>query len=155
MTDFDSAIPESNPKDAEYLSRLQDYYADWKSIPSYASLCEVFGIASKSWVKAILDRLGKAGYLERTPDGMWIPTKQFFARPMAESSVPAGMPVMVAASRDASESRFSAKTLAEKWMLPEAPASARVTATWSTISAARHAVRERSATLLAKFPGQR
>jgi repressor LexA len=99
MTDFDNPTPESNPKDAEYLSRLQDYYADWKSIPSYASLCEVFGIASKSWVKAILDRLEKAGYLERTPDGMWIPTKQFFARPLAESSVPAGMPVMVAATQ--------------------------------------------------------
>ena len=46
MTDF-------NPKDAEYLSKLQDYYANWKSIPSYASLCGVFGIASKSWVKTI------------------------------------------------------------------------------------------------------
>lgn len=99
MTDFDNPTPESNPKDAEYLARLQDYYADWKSIPSYASLCEVFGIASKSWVKAILDRLEKAGYLERTPDGMWIPTKQFFARPLAESSVPAGMPITVSATQ--------------------------------------------------------
>ncbi|HZW26354.1 MAG TPA: S24 family peptidase [Gallionella sp.] len=99
MTDFDNATPESNPKDAEYLAKLQDYYADWKSIPSYASLCEVFGIASKSWVKAILDRLEKAGYLERTPDGMWIPTKQFFARPLAESSVPAGMPITVSATQ--------------------------------------------------------
>ena len=77
MTDF-------NPKDTEYLSRLQDYYADWKSIPSYARLCEVFGIASKSWVKAILTRLGEAGFIERTPDGAWIPTRQFFARPLAE-----------------------------------------------------------------------
>lgn len=99
MTDFDSTPPESNPRDAEYLTRLQDYYADWKSIPSYASLCEVFGIASKSWVKAILDRLGKAGFLDRTPDGVWIPTRQFFARPLAESAVPAGMPVMVSASQ--------------------------------------------------------
>jgi repressor LexA len=99
MTDFDNPTPESNPKDAEYLAKLQDYYADWKSIPSYASLCEVFGIASKSWVKAILDRLEKAGYLERTPDGMWIPTKQFFARPLAESSVPAGMPITVSATQ--------------------------------------------------------
>jgi repressor LexA len=88
MTDY-------NPKDAEYLSRLQDYYADWKSIPSYASLCEVFGIASKSWVKAILMRLSEAGFIERTPDGVWVPTRQFFARPLAESSVPAGMPVSV------------------------------------------------------------
>ncbi len=98
MTDFDSPSPESNPRDAEYLARLQDYYADWKSIPSYASLCEVFGIASKSWVKAILDRLGKAGFIERTPDGVWVPTRQFFARPLAESSVQAGMPVSVTAT---------------------------------------------------------
>ena len=88
MTDF-------NPKDAEYLSKLQDYYANWKSIPSYATLCGVFGIASKSWVKAILTRLSKAGFIERTPDGVWVPMRQFFARPLAESSVPAGMPVSV------------------------------------------------------------
>ena len=42
MTDFDcTTAPEQHPKDAEYLAKLQDYYADWKSIPSYASLCEV------------------------------------------------------------------------------------------------------------------
>jgi repressor LexA len=99
MTDFDTPAPESNPKDAEYLAKLQDYYAEWKSIPSYAALCEVFGIASKSWVKAILDRLGKAGFLDRTPDGMWIPTHQFFARPFAESSVQAGMPQSITATQ--------------------------------------------------------
>lgn len=89
----------SHSRDAEYLAKLQDYYADWKSIPSYSSLCEVFGIASKSWVKSILDRLEKAGFLERTPDGMWVPTRQFFARPLAESAVPAGMPVTVGATQ--------------------------------------------------------
>lgn len=99
MSDFDNASSDANPKDVEYLAKLQDYYADWKSIPSYAALCEVFGIASKSWVKAILDRLGKAGFLERTPDGMWIPTHQFFARPFAESSVQAGMPQSITATQ--------------------------------------------------------
>jgi repressor LexA len=96
------AMTDSNPsnsRDAEYLAKLQDYYADWKSIPSYAALCEVFGIASKSWVKAILDRLGEARFIERTPDGMWIPTSQFFARQMADASVPAGMPVTVSATQ--------------------------------------------------------
>jgi repressor LexA len=92
MTDF-------NPKDTEYLAKLQDYYAEWKSIPSYANLCEVFGIASKSWVKAILTRLSAAGFIERTPDGAWIPTRSFFARPLAESSVQAGMPVSVTATQ--------------------------------------------------------
>ena len=99
MTDFDTPTPESNPRDAEYLAKLQDYYAEWKNIPSYASLCEVFGIASKSWVKAILDRLCSAGFIERTPDGAWIQTSQFFARPLAESSVQAGMPVSVTATQ--------------------------------------------------------
>lgn len=91
----DSNPPGSNPKDIEYLAKLQDYYADWKSIPSYAKLCEVFGIASKSWVKAVLTRLSAAGFIERTPDGAWIPSRSFFARPLAESSVQAGMPASV------------------------------------------------------------
>jgi repressor LexA len=90
---------DSNLRDIEYLGKLQDYYADWKSIPSYAKLCEVFGITSKSWVKAILDRLCLAGLLERTPDGMWIPTREFFARPLTESSVQAGMPASVTATQ--------------------------------------------------------
>ena len=92
MTDF-------NSKDTEYLAKLQDYYADWKSIPSYAKLCEVFGIASKSWVKTILTRLSEANFIERTPDGVWVPTRSFFARPLAESSVQAGMPVAVTATQ--------------------------------------------------------
>ncbi len=95
----DSNTPDFNPKDGEYLAKLQDYYADWKSIPSYAKLCEVFGIASKSWVKAVLTRLSAAGFIERTPDGVWIPSRQFFARPLAESSVQAGMPAPVTATQ--------------------------------------------------------
>lgn len=91
-------MTEFNPKDSEYLSKLQDYYAEWKSIPSYAKLCEVLGITSKSWVKAILDRLCAAGFLERTPDAVWVPTRQFFARPLAESTVQAGMPTAAISS---------------------------------------------------------
>lgn len=91
----ESKLSEASQKDVEYLVRLQDYYVDWKSIPSYAKLCEVFGIASKSWVKTILGRLNEAGFIERTPDGVWVPTRQFFARPLAESAVQAGMPVAV------------------------------------------------------------
>jgi len=103
MTDFDTdtretPAAESHPRDAEYLARLQDYYASWKSIPSYSSLCGILGIASKSWVKAVLDRLAKAGFVERTPEGVWVPTREFFARPFAESAVQAGMPVSVTAT---------------------------------------------------------
>ena len=97
MTDSDT--PDFNLRDGEYLAKLQDYYADWKNIPSYAKLCDVFGIASKSWVKAILTRLNAAGFIDRTPDGAWIPSRQFFARPLAESSVQAGLPVSVSATQ--------------------------------------------------------
>ena len=102
MTDSDTPdfnAPDFNARDGEYLAKLQDYYADWKNIPSYAKLCDVFGIASKSWVKAILTRLSTAGFIERTPDGAWVPSRQFFARPLAESSVQAGMPVSVSATQ--------------------------------------------------------
>lgn len=95
----DSGHVEAGQKDVEYLAKLQDYYVDWKSIPSYAKLCEVFGIASKSWVKTILGRLSEAGFIERTPDGVWVPTRQFFARPLAEAAVQAGMPVAVTATQ--------------------------------------------------------
>lgn len=103
MSDFDieSQEPrasEASARDGEYLAKLQDYYASWKSIPSYSSLCTILGIASKSWVKAVLERLAKAGFVERTPEGVWVPTRQFFARPLAESAVQAGMPQSVAAS---------------------------------------------------------
>lgn len=98
MTNSESSSA-SYSRDAEYLAKLQDYYADWKSIPSYASLCKVLGIASKSWVKAVLDRLCKSGFLERTPNGVWIPTRQFFARPLAEATVQAGMPMSVTATQ--------------------------------------------------------
>lgn len=104
MSDFDTDVPEAqghehHARDAEYLSRLQDYYASWKSIPSYSALCGILGIASKSWVKAVLERLAKAGFVERTPEGVWVPTRQFFARPLAESAVQAGMPVSVTATQ--------------------------------------------------------
>ena len=104
MSDFDTDVPgtqghEHHARDAEYLSKLQDYYASWKSIPSYSSLCGILGIASKSWVKAVLERLAKAGFVERTPEGVWVPTRQFYARPLAESAVQAGMPVSVTATQ--------------------------------------------------------
>ncbi|MFA5824987.1 MAG: S24 family peptidase, partial [Gallionellaceae bacterium] len=67
--------------------------------PSYTKLCDVFWIASKSWVKTILTRLAEAEFIERTPDGVWVPTRKYFARPLAESSVQAGMPVSVTATQ--------------------------------------------------------
>lgn len=79
--------------DSSYLALLQDYYAEHRSFPSYARLGDILGVASKSVVKKILDRLAGQGFLQRTPDDVWTPASRFFQRPLADQTVPAGIPV--------------------------------------------------------------
>ncbi len=81
------------PDDAAYLARLQDYYAAWRSLPAYEPLQAVLGLASRSAVAKVLHRLQAAGFLDRTPARRWTPTARFFARPLADAPVPAGLPV--------------------------------------------------------------
>ncbi|MDS4041288.1 MAG: S24 family peptidase [Candidatus Competibacter sp.] len=82
--------------DAAYLARLQDYYARWRSLPAYEALRAVLGLASRSAVAKVLNRLRAAGFLVRTPAGRWTPTARFFARPLADAAVPAGLPAALA-----------------------------------------------------------
>jgi repressor LexA len=78
--------------DRSYLKALQDYYARHRALPSYASIGELLGLKSKSSVAALVARLKLAGYLESTPDRRLAPTRRFFARPLADASVRAGLP---------------------------------------------------------------
>lgn len=86
--------------DAAYLAQLQDYYARWRSLPAYGPLQAVLGLASRSAVAKVLNRLRDAGYLERHPHNRWTPTASFFARPLADGPVPAGLPVLPADGGD-------------------------------------------------------
>jgi SOS regulatory protein LexA len=61
-------------------------------LPSYATIGGLLGLRSKSSVAALVARLKLAGYLESTPDRRLAPTKRFFARPLAETPVRAGLP---------------------------------------------------------------
>ncbi len=79
--------------DEAYLKHLQDYYARFRGLPSYNRLSELLGLASRSAVGKVLQRLRLAGYLDRTPDGVWVPSARFFERVVADASVPAGLPV--------------------------------------------------------------
>lgn len=81
--------------DRSYLARLQDYYAQHRALPSYASIGALLGLKSKSSVAALVARLKIAGYLEATPDRRLAPTKRFFARPLASVPVRAGLPEAV------------------------------------------------------------
>ncbi|WP_374355063.1 LexA family protein [Chitinimonas sp.] len=96
MSDFD--------KDFDYLSRLQDYYADNRCLPSYARLMTLLGFASKSAVSKLLTRLQLQQFLTRTADGDWVPTERFFERSLSSQPVPAGMPV---AARDLGSDSFA------------------------------------------------
>ena len=81
--------------DRSYLTSLQDYYARHRALPSYASIGTLLGLKSKSSVAALVARLKLAGDLESMPDLRLAPTKRFFARPLAEAPVRAGMPDQV------------------------------------------------------------
>jgi repressor LexA len=78
--------------DRSYLASLQDYYAEHRALPSYASIGHLLGLKSKSSVAAMVARLKLAGFFDSTPDKRLAPTKRFFERPLAEAPVQAGMP---------------------------------------------------------------
>ncbi len=79
------------PTDFDYLTRLQDYYAIHRALPSLSSIGRLVGLRSKSSVSALAKRLQLAGYLSTTPDRRLAPTEQFFARAVVDS-VRAGLP---------------------------------------------------------------
>ena len=54
--------------DRSYLTALQDYYARYRALPSYASIGSLLGLKSKSSVAALVARLKLAGFLDSTPD---------------------------------------------------------------------------------------
>ncbi|WP_028454345.1 LexA family protein [Chitinilyticum litopenaei] len=94
-----------NPnRDHEYLAKLQDYFASYRSLPSYAVIGELLGMASKSAVSALVKRLTLAGFVEMSPDKRLAPTKRFFEREIADFNVPAGLP---AAANDAMSDSLS------------------------------------------------
>jgi SOS regulatory protein LexA len=78
--------------DRSYLSALQDYYAQHRALPSYASIGHLLGLKSKSSVAAMVARLKLAGFIDSTPDKRLAPTKRFFERTLADAPVHAGLP---------------------------------------------------------------
>ncbi|OGT87745.1 MAG: repressor [Gammaproteobacteria bacterium RIFOXYA12_FULL_61_12] len=88
--------PSETNRDLEYLNRLRDYHARNQRIPSLQRIAELMGFASKAASSKLLERLEASGYLERTADGdAWMPTENFFARPLSGVAVCAGMPEVI------------------------------------------------------------
>lgn len=84
-------------RDSEHLDSLRDYYAQNRRIPTYQRIADLLGFASRAAAVKFLERLEAEGYVARTPDdNAWIPARRFFERPLTQSSVRAGMPMMAA-----------------------------------------------------------
>ncbi|MEX2165095.1 MAG: LexA family transcriptional regulator [Sulfuricaulis sp.] len=81
--------------DGQYLTKLQDYYARHRVLPSYSTIGKLVGLASKASVADMVLRLKGEGFLESTPGKRLKPGRRFFERPFAES-VRAGMPAPAA-----------------------------------------------------------
>lgn len=77
--------------DRSYLDQLQDYYAQHRVLPSYATIAGLLGLKSKSSVAALVARLKLQNYLETAPDRRLKPGARFFERAL-EGSVRAGFP---------------------------------------------------------------
>ena len=81
-------------RDDEHLQSLRDYYASNRRIPSLQRIAALLGFSSRSAAVKLRGRLADEGFVERTvDDDAWIPGSRFFARPMIDASVPAGVPV--------------------------------------------------------------
>jgi len=85
--------------DFDYLARLQDYYADHKTLPSYSAIAQMVGFKSKNAVTALVARLKLQGYLESAPDKRLKPGGRFFERIIAENTVRAGFPSVADSDR--------------------------------------------------------
>lgn len=83
--------------DGQYLARLQDYYAQHRVLPSYASIGALVGLTSKASVAGMVLRLKAEGFLDSSPDRRLKPGRRFLERPIAES-VQAGLPTPAAES---------------------------------------------------------
>jgi len=77
--------------DRKYLSKLQDYYAANRILPSYSTIGRLVGLSSKSSVAALVQRLKEAGFLELTRERRLRPATRFFERTVSDT-VRAGSP---------------------------------------------------------------
>ncbi len=79
--------------DQQHLSKLRDLYAKEHALPSsLTQMAEILGFSSANAALKLRDRLCAAGVMRTGPGGKMLPTKQFFALPVMDGKVRAGVP---------------------------------------------------------------
>lgn len=77
-------------RDFEYLGKIQDYFAEHKTLPTFSHVAQLLGFKSKNAVTSFVARLKLQGYIDYAPDKRLKPGRRFFERLIAESTVQAG-----------------------------------------------------------------
>lgn len=86
MADFNQA----QESDLEKLGQLRDYFASYRSLPSYSFMQQLLNMRSKETISKLIARLKLMGFLDLAPDKKLSPGKRFFERPLSANSVQAG-----------------------------------------------------------------
>lgn len=86
MGNFDN----DREKNVEWLGKLQDYFAEYQSLPSYRYMQDLLGIRSKEKIGNFISLLKEEGFLDQAPDKKLIPTDKFFELTLSDTSVQAG-----------------------------------------------------------------
>ena len=55
-------------KDFEYLGKIQDYFAEHKTLPTFSHVAQLLGFKSKNAVTSFVARLKLQGFLDYAPD---------------------------------------------------------------------------------------
>lgn len=86
MNDFN----EVQELDIQKLGQLRDYFASYRSLPSYRYMQDHLNMKSKDTISRLISRLKLMGFLEMAPDNKLIPGKRFFERAFSNTTVQAG-----------------------------------------------------------------
>ena len=77
-------------KNLERLGKLRDYFAEYRSLPSYRYMQGLLGIRSKETIGKFIAKLKEENFLEEAPDKKLIPSERFFELHLSNNSVQAG-----------------------------------------------------------------
>lgn len=86
MNDFRQA----HESDIEKLGQLRDYFASYRSLPSYSYMQQLLNMRSKDTISKLVSRLKLMGFLDIAPDKKLSPGKRFFERSLSNTTVQAG-----------------------------------------------------------------
>lgn len=87
MGNFDT----NKDKNLEWLGKLQDYFAEYQSLPSYRYMQDLLGIRSKEKIGNFISLLKEEGFLDQAPDKKLMPTDRFFELTLSDTTVQAGV----------------------------------------------------------------